>query len=56
MKNLVAAAVRVYLAARKDELAQSVREAARLLDGSRAAKVAFLSGLTSGQIDELSGL
>jgi hypothetical protein len=55
-KDLVAAAVRVYIASRKDEIEQSVREAARLLDGSRVAKVALLSGLTVGEIDELGGI
>ena len=55
-KDLVAAAVRVYIASRKDDIEQGVRAAALLLDGSRAAKASLLSGLTVGEIDELGGL
>jgi hypothetical protein len=55
-KDLVAAAVRVYIASRKDDIERSVHEAAQLLDGSRAAKVSLLSGLNVGEIDELGGL
>ena len=55
-KDLVANAVRAYLAARSDEIERGVREAAALLDGSHRAKVALLSGLSSAEIEELGGV
>ncbi len=55
-KDLVAEAVRAYLAARQDEIERGVREAAALLDGSHVSKVALLSGLSPAEIEELGGL
>jgi hypothetical protein len=54
-KDLVAEAVRAYLAAHRAELERGVREAATLLDGSHRAKVALLSGLSPAEIDKLGG-
>ncbi len=55
-KDLVAEAVRAYLAARREEIERRVREAAALLDGSHVSKVALLSGLSLAEIEELGGL
>jgi hypothetical protein len=52
-KDLVAEAVRAYLAARRDEIERRVCEAAALLDGSHMSKVTLLSGLSPAEIEEL---
>jgi hypothetical protein len=55
-KDLVADAIRAYLAVRRADIEWGVREALAQLDGSRQAEVALLSGLSSDAIDELGGL
>lgn len=55
-KDLVATAVRAYVAARKDEIEGGMHEAAAALDGSHIAKVALLSGLSPAKIEELGGV
>ena len=55
-KDLVADAVRAYLATRRAEIEQGVRAALAQLDGSRQAEVSLLSGLAHSEIDELGGL
>ncbi|WP_218007247.1 hypothetical protein [Microtetraspora fusca] len=55
-KELVAQAVRVYLKVRQAELHTAIQEAMAQLDGTHAARVALVSGLTKGQIEELGGV
>lgn len=55
-KDLVADAVRAYLATRRADIEQGVRQALAQLDGSRQAEVSLLSGLSSDDITELGGL
>jgi hypothetical protein len=55
-KDLVADAVRLYVAAHKEEIERGVRDAAAMLDGTHRSKVALLSGLSPAEIDELGGL
>jgi len=55
-EDLVASAVRAYVASRRGEIEREVRAAAARLDGSHAAKVALLSGLTPEEIEALGGL
>ncbi|WP_202511695.1 hypothetical protein [Streptomyces sp. SID3343] len=47
-KDLVAEAVQFYLDARREEMHQ--------LDGTRAARVALLAGLTREQLDAVGGV
>jgi hypothetical protein len=54
-KDLVAAAVRDYLALRRDYLRTKMAEAMDLLDGSTASSVSLLSGASKGEIDRLGG-
>ena len=55
-KDLVAEAVRAYLAMRQAEIEQGVRAALAQLDGSRLAEISLLSGLSRSEVDELGGL
>jgi hypothetical protein len=55
-KEFVAQAVRFYAVAKQAEIEKGAREALAVLDGSREAAVALLSGLSSEQIEELGGL
>jgi hypothetical protein len=55
-KDLVAEAVRDYLAARREEIHAAMVEAMRVLDGSTKARVALLTGLTPEDIDRLGGI
>jgi hypothetical protein len=55
-KDLVAAAVRAYLAERREEVHRAMREAMRALDGTRAARLSLLSGLPRERLDELGGV
>lgn len=55
-KDLVAEAVRAYLAARHEELAQGVREAMQLLDGTTRSQLTLLTGISPERIDELGGM
>ena len=55
-KEFVAQAVRVYLQVRQAELHAAMQEAMAQLDGTHAARVALVAGLTEEQIEELGGV
>jgi hypothetical protein len=55
-KDLVADAVRVYVAMRRADIERGVHEALSQLDGSRQAEVALLSGLSVEEINALGGV
>ena len=55
-KDLVAEAVKDYLAARREELHQAMTEAMRVLDGTTKARVELLTGISSNDIDRLGGI
>jgi hypothetical protein len=54
-KDLVALAVMDYLAARRDEIHASMREAMRVLDGTTRARVGLLTNMSSEDIERLGG-
>jgi hypothetical protein len=55
-KDLVAEAVQFYLDARREEMRERMRTLMRQLDGTRAARVALLSGLSREQLEALGGV
>ncbi len=55
-KDLVADAVRSYLATRRADIERGVKEVLAQIDGSRQAEVALLSGLSVDDINDLGGL
>jgi hypothetical protein len=55
-KDLVAAAVRAYLAERREEINLAMRDAMRALDGTRAARLSLLSGIPRERLAELGGV
>ncbi len=55
-KDLVAEAVKDYLAARREEIHERMREAMRVLDGTTKARVALLTGISPKDIDRLGGI
>jgi hypothetical protein len=55
-KDLVAKAVRVYLAMQHTAIEQGVKKALAQLHGSREAEIALLAGLPRDEIDALGGL
>ncbi|MBO0801737.1 MAG: hypothetical protein J2P25_01485 [Nocardiopsaceae bacterium] len=55
-KDLVEAAVVFYLNARREEMQAGMRELLRQLDGSRAAQVAMLAGITREELDAVGGV
>jgi hypothetical protein len=55
-KDLVAAAVADYLAARREEIHRGMAEAMRVLDGTTTARVALLTGVAAEDIDRLGGI
>ena len=55
-KDLVADAVRAYVAVRRADIERGVKEALAQLDGSRQAEVSLLSGLSIDDINSLGGL
>jgi hypothetical protein len=55
-KDLVAEAVKDYLAARREEIHLRMTEAMRVLDGSTSARVALLTGVQVSDIDRLGGV
>jgi hypothetical protein len=55
-KDLVAAAVQMYLASRREEVRARMMESMRKLDGSNLARVALLTGLTAEQINAVGGV
>ncbi|MBW8806721.1 MAG: hypothetical protein JF587_23125 [Catenulisporales bacterium] len=55
-KDLVEEAVRFYLDARREEMQAGMRELLSELDGSRAARVAMLAGMTREELDAVGGV
>lgn len=55
-KDLVEAAVAFYLDARRDDMQANVRELLSQLDGSRAARVAMLAGITREELGAIGGV
>jgi hypothetical protein len=55
-KDLVAAAVKDYLAARREEIHRAMGEAMRVLDGTTASRVALLAGVAPEDVDRLGGI
>ena len=55
-KDLVEAAVEFYLNARREETQAGMRELLSKLDGSRAARVAVLAGLTREELEAVGGV
>jgi hypothetical protein len=55
-KDLVEAAVAFYLDARREEMQAGMRELLRMLDGSRAARIAMLAGMTREELDSVGGV
>jgi hypothetical protein len=55
-KDLVAEAVRFYLDARREKMRQRMQDLMRQLDGTRAARVALLAGLSREQLDAAGGV
>lgn len=55
-KDLVEAAVEFYLNARREEMQAGMRELLSQLDGSRAARVAMLAGMTREELESVGGV
>jgi hypothetical protein len=55
-KDLVEAAVEFYLNARREEMQAGMRELLSQLDGSRAARVALLAGMTREELESVGGV
>jgi hypothetical protein len=55
-KDFVEAAVAFYLTARREEMQAGLRELLSQLDGSRAARVAMLEGMTREELDAVGGV
>jgi hypothetical protein len=55
-KDLVAEAVQFYLDARREEMRERMRTLMRQLDGTRASRVALLSGLSREQLEAVGGV
>ncbi|HEV2638397.1 MAG TPA: hypothetical protein VGX23_24845 [Actinocrinis sp.] len=55
-KDLVGAAVRMYLDTRREEMRQVMLEKLRKLDGSAEADVAMLTGVSRERIRQLGGI
>jgi hypothetical protein len=55
-KDLVEAAVAFYLDTRREEMQAGMRELLSELDGTRAARVAMLAGMTREELDSVGGV
>ncbi|MBP2339252.1 type IV pilus biogenesis protein CpaD/CtpE [Saccharothrix coeruleofusca] len=55
-KDLLAAAVREYVGARRDEINAALRRAMQVIDGTEASQVAALTGMSRERLDELGGI
>ncbi|MEV0678392.1 hypothetical protein AB0I60_17935 [Actinosynnema sp. NPDC050436] len=55
-KDLLAAAVREYLGARREEINAALRRTMAALDGTRSSQVAALTGMSKERLDELGGV
>lgn len=55
-KDIVDAAVREYIDAHRDEINAGIKAALDRLNGTDAAAVALMTGLSVAELDELGGL
>jgi hypothetical protein len=55
-KDLVEAAVAFYLDARREEMQAGMRKLLSELDGSRAARIAMLAGMTREELESVGGV
>jgi streptomycin 6-kinase len=55
-KDLVEAAVAFYLDARREEMQAGMRDLLSKLDGSGAARIAMLAGMTREELDSVGGV
>ncbi|SEP91842.1 hypothetical protein SAMN05216188_101908 [Lentzea xinjiangensis] len=55
-KDLLAAAVREYLGARREEINAALRRTMETLDGTRSSQVAALTGMSKERLAELGGI
>lgn len=55
-KDIVDAAVREYIDAHRDEINAGVKSALSQLNGTDAAAVSMMTGLSAEEIDDLGGL
>ena len=55
-KDVVDAAIREYIDNHRDEINASVKSALAQLNGSAAASVALLSGISEDELDDLGGM
>lgn len=55
-KDLVAEAVRAYLAERREEIHHAMTEAMRVLDGTTKARVAAITAISVQDVDRLGGV
>lgn len=55
-KDIVDAAVREYIAAHRDEINAGIKAALSQLNGTDAAAVSLMTGLSAEELDDLGGL
>jgi hypothetical protein len=55
-KDLVEAAVAFYLDARREEMQAGMRQLLTGLDGSRAARIAMLAGMSREELESVGGV
>lgn len=55
-KDLVAAAVREYLSAHREQIRESLRRTMAVLDGTDTSRVSALTGLPPERLDEPGGV
>lgn len=55
-KDIVTEAVREYIDAHRDEINAGVKAALGQLDGTQAAAVSLMTGLSPAELDDLGGL
>ena len=55
-KDLVEAAVAFYLDARREEMQAGMRQLLTDLDGSRAARIAMLAGMSREELESVGGV
>ena len=55
-KDLLAEAVREYLAARREKINAALRETMQILDGTATSRVVALTGLSAERLAEIGGV
>ena len=55
-KDIVDAAVREYIDAHRDEINEGIKAALGQLNGTTAARVSLLTGISAEELDDLGGL